>query len=224
MLLADVRLCLFGYALAGAYAVYEAVRTKQARRLWRFVPAGALVVLLTLSFSLPLLAWRPYLSRGALAPEESGVFSLTPAQLVGLILPPQGGNVEMLTYLGVPVLALAVIGAVAARRWFWVAAAGVAALYALGVNGFLWSALVRIVPALLWFRVPSRAWLVVALIAPLLAGYGVQALLERRRFGALVPLIIRAASAAGGIFFILSVPAINGLALLVGGWGLARFF
>ncbi|MCZ2096621.1 MAG: hypothetical protein LC121_10205, partial [Anaerolineae bacterium] len=81
-----------------------------------------------------------------------------------MILPPQGGNVETLTYLGVPVLALAVIGCVAARRWFWAAAAGVAALYALGINGFLWSALVGIAPALLWFRVPSRAWLVVALM------------------------------------------------------------
>ncbi len=219
MLLADVRLSLFAYALAGAYAVYEAVRAKHLRRLWRFVPAGALVVLLTLSFSLPLLAWRPYLSRGALTPGEAGVFSLNPAQLVGLILPPQSGNVETLTYLGVPVLALAVIGAVTARRWFWGAAAGIAALYALGVNGFLWSALVRIIPAMLWFRVPSRAWMVVALIAPLLAGYGVEWLLERRRFGTLLPLIITAASAAGGVFFLLSVPAISGLALLVGGVG-----
>lgn len=220
MLLADVRLSLFAYALAGSYAVYEAVRLERARRLRRFVPAGALVALLTLSFSLPLLAWRPYLSRGALTPEESGVFSLTPVQMIGLILPPQGGNLETLTYLGLPVLALAVIGGIAARRWFWIVAAGIASLYALGSNGFLWSALVQVVPALLWFRVPSRAWLVMALIVPLLAGYGVQKLIERRSAGGvLLPLIGTTIAVAGGVFLMLRVPVTNGLAVLLGGGG-----
>ena len=88
-------------------------------------------------------------------------------------------------------LVLALIGAVTARRWFWAGAAGIAALYALGVNGLLWSLLVQIVPALLWFRVPSRAWFVVALIAPLLAGYGLQWLIDAAilRRGVLIALI-----------------------------------
>ncbi len=39
ILLADVRLSLFAYALAGSYALYEAMRLKRLRRLWAFVPA-----------------------------------------------------------------------------------------------------------------------------------------------------------------------------------------
>ena len=67
---------------------------------------------------------------------------------------------------------------------------------------------------------PSRAWLVVALIAPLLAGYGVQALIERRPSGRiLIPLIGTTIALASGIFLMLRVPAINGLAVLVGAGG-----
>ena len=55
MLLADVRLSLFAYALAAAYALYEAVRLKRIRRIGRFVPGGVLAVLLTLSITVPLL-------------------------------------------------------------------------------------------------------------------------------------------------------------------------
>ncbi len=220
MLLADVRLSLFAYLLAGAYGLYEAIRQSQTRRLLWFVPAGIVVLLLTIAVIAPLLAWRPYLSRAGMTPADAGVFSLEPAQLIGLLLPARGGNIETLTYLGLPVLALAIVGAITARRWFWIGAAGVAAWWALGQNGLLWSTLVQIVPALLWFRVPSRAWFVVALIAPLLAGYGLEWLLDQRRRGLLAALIGTVMAVVGGLFFAVSVPAINGLALLIGGGGI----
>ena len=218
ILLADVRLSLFAYLLAGAHALVECVGLKQPRRLLWFVPAGIVILLLTLSFTVPLLAWRPYLSRGALTAEEAGVFSLIPAQFIGLVLPPQTGNIETLTYLGLPVLVLALMGA--RRHPFWIAAALVAALYALGVNTPFWRALVQIVPALLWFRVPSRAWFVVVLIAPLLAGFGLQRLADwHPRRGPLFALIGLVVALIAGVFLTLSVPAINGLTLIVGGAG-----
>ncbi len=139
ILLADVRLSLFAYALAGPYALYEAIRLRRLRRLWRFAAALLLIVLLTLSLTLPLLGWQPYLSRGAITPTDAGIFSLQPAQWIGLLLPAQGGNIETLTAVGLAVLALALIGVIAARRWFWAAAAGIAALYALGINTPFWS-------------------------------------------------------------------------------------
>ncbi len=225
ILLADLRLSLFAYALAGAYAIYEALRLRQPRQLMRFVLPLLLIAVLTLSLTLPLLGWRPYLTRGDLTSQDAGVFSLTPAQFLGLILPPRGGNVETLTYLGIPVLALAILGAVTARKWFWAAAAGIAALYALGINAPFWSLLVRLIPALLWFRVPSRAWFVVALIAPLLAGFGAEWLLDHRsQRGVLIALIGGAVALSGGVFLALSVPAINGAALAVGGGGLAAIY
>ncbi|MEO8393238.1 MAG: hypothetical protein ABI700_09620 [Chloroflexota bacterium] len=219
ILLADVRLSLFAYGLAGFYALYECLRLKQIRRLLWFIPVGVVIVVLTLSFTVPLLAWRPYLSRGALTAEESGVFSLTPTQFLGLILPPRTGNIETLTYLGLPVLVLAIIGA--ARRPFWIAAGVIAALYALGINASFWRTLVQVVPALLWFRVPSRAWFVIVLIAPLLAGFGLQRLADwHPRRGTLFALIGTTVALISGIFLTLSVPAINGLSLMIGGGGL----
>ena len=219
ILLADVRLSLFAYALAGTYVLVECLRLKQPRRLLWFVPAGIVILVLTLSFTVPLLAWRPYLSRGALTAAEAGVFSLAPAQFIGLVLPPKTGNIETLTYLGLPMLVLALIGA--RRHPFWVAAALVAALYALGMNTPFWRTLVQFVPALLWFRVPSRAWFVVVLIAPLLAGFGLQRLADwRPRRGVLFALIGLVVALIAGIFMTLSVPTLNGLALIVGGGGL----
>src|SRR5690606_25570108 len=131
-----------------------------------------------------------------------------------------GGNIETLTYVGLPVLTLAFVGVFAARQRFWGVAVAVAALYALGANGRLWLLLAELVPALLWFRVPSRAWFVVALLAPLLAGYGVQWLIDHRpRRGKLPALIGVVAALAAGVFLALSVPAINGFALIAGALG-----
>ncbi len=220
ILLADVRLSLFAYALAGSYALYEAIRLRRLRRLWRFAPALLLIVLLTLSLTLPLLGWRPYLSRAAITLADAGVFSLQPAGWIGLLLPARGGNIESLTAVGLPVLALALIGVIAARRWFWVAAAGVAALYALGINAPFWTTLVKLIPALLWFRVPSRAWFVVALIAPLLAGYGAQWLIDHRwRRGSLIAFAGTVAALLIGGFVLLKLPTINGWSILIGGGG-----
>ena len=221
ILLADVRLSLFAYALAGSYALYEALRLHQLRRLWWFVPALLLIVLLTLSLTLPLLGWRPYLSRAAITPADAGIFSLQLSGWIGLLLPARGGNIETLTTVGLPVLALALIGVVAARRWFWAAAAGIAALYALGINAPFWSLLVQLIPALLWFRVPSRAWFVVALIAPLLAGYGAQWLIDHRwRRGRLIAFAGTVAALLIGGYMLLNVPTINGWSILIGGGGI----
>lgn len=224
MLLADVRLSLFGLALAGAYVLYETLRQKAAKRVLRFVPVGVLAGLLTLSLFVPLLVWQPSLSRAGLTMQDAGVFSLTPAQLVGLVFPPRTGNIETLTYLGLPVLVLAVVGAVKARQWFWAGAAGVAALYALGSNAPLWSTLVQVFPLLLMFRVPSRAWLVLVLSAALLAGFGLEWLLKKVEQGNVrrVPLLVLVGTVVAiisGVFLAVSVPAVNGLSVLVGGGG-----
>ncbi len=178
--LSDVRLSLFALGIAAAYGVYEAARAGALSRLARFAPVLPLFLALTASVVVPLLEWRPFLSRGSLTPRDAGIYSLGLSQFGGLLgLPLHSGTHELLTYVGVPVLILAVIAVVAQPRriLFWVALIVLAALYALGINGVLWATLVRLVPGLLWFRVPSRAWLVVAFVMPLLAGYGTEALL-----------------------------------------------
>lgn len=225
LFLADTRLSLFALATAGSYTLYLLVRQSGGlRRLTRLLPVVPLFGLLTASVIVPLLLWRPYLSRAALTQAEAGVFSLEPGHLIGLFIP-AGGNVETLTYLGLPVLALAGLALIAMPRklWGWAALTGIAALYALGVNGFLWPLLTNLVPGLLWFRVPSRAWFVVALVVPLLAGYGLDYLLNTRakkRWLRLVGLIGLAAAVSCGAFA-LTIPSLPRAAalttLIIGG-------
>jgi hypothetical protein len=67
------------------------------------------------------------------------------------------------------------------RHAIWGIVALLSTLFALGNHGLLWPALVRIVPQLLWFRVPSRAWIVVVVAVTVLAGFGLEAIIERSR-------------------------------------------
>jgi hypothetical protein len=67
----------------------------------------------------------------------------------------------------------------------------------------LWSVLVDLFPFLLWFRVPSRAWFVVVLIACVLAGYGLQivtqAVARLREQGELPRLALKRLAIAGAM-------------------------
>jgi hypothetical protein len=179
--LADTRSALFAFGLAIWYAGHLAINQRGWFVLRLLYRTTALVVLLTLSVWLPILQWSPYLSRAALTPAEAGVFSLELPMLLGLLVP-AGRNVELLTYVGLIVLGLAFVAVIAQprRHLYWLTVVALAGWYALGVNGWLWTTLVELFPPLLWFRVPSRAWLIIALVVPLLAGYGLDALLSRR--------------------------------------------
>ncbi len=187
--LADVRLSVFALSIAAAYEVVGLLQSRQWKQMYWRVFIVVPFFLLTASVIAPLLAWQPYLSRGELTPAGAGVFSLEWGHFIGLILPGHGGNFETLTYLGLPVLVLASLALIVEPRKhaFWIALVVFTALYALGTNGPLWPLLVRVAPGLLWFRVPSRGWFAVALVAALLAGYGMQYLIlmvERIRAGA----------------------------------------
>lgn len=205
LFLSDVRLSLFALALAAVYGLVEAAKSGRGRSLWRGVPAVIIFVVLTLSVTVPLLYWSPYISRGAISAADAGVFSLEAGQLIGLVLPPHSGNPETLTYLSLPVLLLAIIAIFAAPRKhaLWLVVSVIAALYALGINGPLWPVLVDVLPFLLWFRVPSRAWFVVVLASCLLAGYGVQIVMNTvellRADGEIRRLSLKRLAVAGGM-------------------------
>jgi hypothetical protein len=180
LILADVRLALFALATAAIYAIAECIRLR------RWLPLGigggvsGFIGLLTVGVLVPLLLWQPYLSRSALTTQEAGGFSLSPDTFIQLIIPPPAIDIERLTHVGLAALLLALLAIAHAPRKLslWIMLIILATWYALGSNGWLWTTLVDIFPSLLWFRVPARAWFVVALIIPLLAGYGAQALLE----------------------------------------------
>lgn len=181
LFLADLRLSLFAFILATTYFIANLQhRTQIARWARSVVPVGALFILLTLSVTLPLGLWQPYLSRADMTPADAGVFSVESGQFVGLLLPPHGGNPETMLYLGLPVLLLALIAIFSNTRQhlFWIVSIIIAILFALGINSPLWTLLVQIVPMLLWFRVPARAWFVVVLAMCVLAGYGLRVVMN----------------------------------------------
>jgi hypothetical protein len=176
---------------AGSPKYGRALR-RGARLVGFFLPI-ILFLLIASAVIIPLWLWSPYLTRASLTVADAGVFALRPEYLLGVVVPQSHRNVEVLTYLGLVPLILAVLGAVTARRrvLFWLIAALVAGLYALGSNGFLWNFLTQIVPFLLWFRVPSRAWLIVTLVVALLAGYGAERLTRRPlRIGVLLVIAV----------------------------------
>lgn len=176
---ADVRLSLFAFISAAAYGVWLCA----SARHWRPVltTAAALVPFGTLSAALvvPLALWSRYLSRAALTAQEAGAFSLSPVNLLGVLLPLPAGDIEMLTYVGSATLVLALVALLTAPRQhrFWMGLLLFALLYALGANTPFWTTMANAIPALRWFRVPARAWFIVALVVPLMAAYGAQTLL-----------------------------------------------
>lgn len=234
LILTDLRLSLFALPTAGIYAIALAAQKHQWRRLLLLTFGAALwATILTLSVTIPLLLWQPFLSRATLTSAEAGAFSLNPGALIGLLLAPPAVDVEMQTFVGIAVLFLAGVAIVGAPRkhLLWWGLLIFAALYALGSNGFVWSILVEVFPPLRWFRVPARAWFVVALIMPLLAGYGAQMLLEihpphLNRSGLPLTNALGGVAIIFGIFVWATTPQLaqSGLRLMLIGGGTAIVF
>ncbi|MEZ4667344.1 MAG: hypothetical protein R3E39_05410 [Anaerolineae bacterium] len=233
ILLADVRVSFFAFLTSVTY-LGLILRSEVTRSTIRYLVWGGLVSLvLTLAFIVPLGLWQPYLSRSAMTLNDAGALSLEIGQFIGIFLPANHSAVEALTYIGLPVLVLAVIGWLTRprqQRIIGLVIILLIVLYALGTNAFLWPFLANIFSPLRWFRVPSRAWLVLVMLIPVMAGYGLQWVLDRvddlklhRFFPGLsrVRLILTswiALSVLLGIFGLVALPnPISGLVVLISG-------
>ncbi len=177
--LADVRWGFFGGIFAAAYGLAHFPFSKDNLRrvILPGLGAGLLAVILTSGLTLPMTEFMGLSRRAALTSSDSGAYSIQPFNLLGLIIPPYGMIFELVVYLGWLPLLLGVMGA-ARRKWFWLAAALVAGLYALGNEAFLFPLLLKILPGVSWLRVPSRVWFAVALSVAALAGWGCDGLLS----------------------------------------------
>lgn len=177
--LSDVRLAVYIYLFALAYAVYLITRLPDKKwwpaLRWGFV-AGGFAVLLTAVQWLPLFDLTPDLSRNRISETEAGIASIEAGEFLSLMIANHETNPEKMLYVGVGVFALALVAVMMRPRQmvFWVGVIIIAAWWGMGQNSLLWTSAVRLFPSLLWFRVPARAWLVVALILPYMAGWGLQ--------------------------------------------------
>lgn len=139
--------------------------------LWG-VLVGAVVLL-------PLLRNLPLLARQALSLQEATQGALSWAGLLGLWLPPYGGDGERLVYLGVLGSALALLGLRRRRTRAWGGLVLLALLYALGGHFPPTAWTLTHLPGLRQVRVPARIWLVAYPLALLLAGVGWESGLNR---------------------------------------------
>ncbi|MCK4831949.1 MAG: hypothetical protein KAS81_04240 [Anaerolineales bacterium] len=140
--------------------------------------AGALALALAAVQWLPLLDHLSQTRRGGLTSGETAVLSLPTSYLTGLLWADRGGFHEWMTYVGISVLVLALLGWLTLRLRERVGAAlGLAllVLFALGDNGPLYPLLANL-PGLALLRVPPRVWFLVSFVAALLAGLGAAAL------------------------------------------------
>jgi hypothetical protein len=189
--LADIRWLPYAALLWVCYAITLKRRSDQvSRRQWRIKIflvwcvkhlLGQLVlsVLLSAVLLIPLLEYTRLSTRSGLAAAESMIFSVSPEQLLGLLLPDFGAQADQTIYLGVMTLLSGITGLMVSNRlkhrWFWVGIIVLTVMISFGSNlpfvEYLWR-----LPGVNLLRVPSRGFLLIALCFSILAGYCVDAL------------------------------------------------
>ncbi len=187
--LADARMAIYAGALAISYVII--IGAKRNRAAWLNV-IGRVTIMLTVALAISAAAWLPTLaltdssSRAALAPAEAGVLSLDPVYLLGLLIADRSGAAERTTYVGLIVLALAIIGGLRGRsmsarlRAWLLGVIVVSAIVALGTHTPLYNLLAQL-PGASLLRVPARAWFVVVFALATLAGLGLHTILASIR-------------------------------------------
>jgi hypothetical protein len=183
--LADARMAVYAVVLLASYVLI--VQTSKTQRAWINV-IGLLLVVAIVALALSAASWLPALTltdgsaRSNLSAQEAGTLSLDPAYMLGTLIADRSGAAERTTYFGLVVLILALVGLKlqwpARRRlmvWFVVVLI-VGVIAALGTNTPLFDVLSRL-PGSTLFRVPARAWFMLAFALAALAGFGVQGLI-----------------------------------------------
>jgi hypothetical protein len=227
---ADVRIAFYTALLLAAYSCLEIGFKFRISSLkfdishLRFVLAAIVFLLLISAELLPLLELAALSARRNLTLAEVGVFPLSWGSLLGLLIPPRGGNHEMVVYIGFLPLFLAGL-ALAVRRdrdsLFLGGVALLALLLALGCNAPLFPLLYRALPGLGWLRVPSRFWFLALFALIILAGMGLERLgaglaseQARRRFTMIsFSLLAFCLLLGGGLAFVYLPLLANGIHL-----------
>jgi hypothetical protein len=183
MFLADVRWGAYAGILWWGYSLTRRPLGSWGGQLLHLVHQTLLAALLAAPLALPLLEYTPLSSRSGMTAQDTLVFSLPPARLLGLLFPDWGGFHEYMLYPGQAVLILgmlAFLGAVTgARVRFWKWTTLLALIFALGANLPLLAPLARL-PGLDLLRVPSRALFIAGMALAALAAHTLARLLQGR--------------------------------------------
>lgn len=174
LILADIRWSIFAGLIWAAYHVFRkndnpvdgSFKSDTGRnyrwldKLRHLVFQAALGLMLAAPLLLPLGEYSRAATRSQLTPNEAFIFSMPPSNLLGLLFPTSNLRAEWAIYPSG--IALALITAVVFRSrlnpkiLFWLAAAGISLIYAMGdyIPGLKYLALL---PGFSLLRVPARA-------------------------------------------------------------------
>lgn len=172
---------------------------------WRALTAGAgrlaivatLAILLSAPILLPAIELTGYTERSAFNYQDTTLFSLAPAQLIGILTPGFFGHGPALhwslwdrvetPYAGIPTVLLALGALLMApaelrrRLWAWVLVALVGMLISLGVYAIFHGWLTALLPPLAQMRAPARALILWNTGIAVLAAVGVDLLVRYGR-------------------------------------------
>ena len=160
----------------------------------------------------PLLELAQFSNR-SLSLEQAALYATTPLQLVvGLLLPTAQAGHELIIYLGLVPLLLALLGISRLNRWSWFYGGVLifSILFALGPSTPLHALFYQFAPGFRWVRTPARMFFVGALAVAILVGFGVERLRHKRWSPADQRWLMRLTVGLGGL------AAMVGLGLIVG--------
>ncbi len=198
-------------AILGSMEVWQR-RGKFLRFLSVLGGAGVLAVLVSAPTLLPVLQLAPLTGRAGMGEGDAAVSSLPWGYLLGIVFPDYRGYADYQMYLGAPLFALFSVGVlVDQEKRKWVGLLALMLTYALGSNLFVYRGLLALFPMLTWLRAPSRIWVVMAPLAYLLAGRGLEYLMaEGLRKGGLLLLRIWGGLAATALFLAVGYAVLYG--------------
>ena len=196
-LLGHIQMTLFSMMAMGLWVAFWLLIDRDAwRQTWRRALASlALPALIGLGLMapmlLPALEIMPFTERSAWRYAQTVSFSLSPAQLIGLIIPGFFGRSPALHwglwprvevgYIGVFTLILALVGALLRRdrlTWLLMALAAAALAFSLGIYSIVHGWFTWLLPGLEQLRAPARFIFLLDLSLALLAGRGLQAMMD----------------------------------------------
>lgn len=151
---------------------------KMARSLLALAGLGLAAGLVGAVQLWPLVELARFSNR-ALSLEQAAAYALSPLQLlIGLLLPSAQGGHELVIYLGLIPLLLAVFGLSRRRWWSWFYGMVVifAAVFALGPVTPLHPLFYHFAPGFGWVRTPARMFFVGGLALAPLVGFGIDRL------------------------------------------------
>ena len=196
-LLGHIQMTLFGMLAMGLWVVFWV--GLQGKAWTRWVGRGAIALLVPSLIGIGLMApmllpgWEiaRYTPRAAWGYAQTVGYSLSPAQLIGLVIPGFFGRspalhwglwprVEM-GYIGVFTLVLALLGVLARRdrlSWLLVGLATMSLAFSLGIYSIVHGWLTWLLPGLEQLRAPARFIFLLDLSLALLAGRGLQVMMD----------------------------------------------